>query len=70
YSGAASDAIANATLIPFVKTGRKRLETVFAESSELERRVSGLSLTVVSREYTATGVILLVEGPEETLKAL
>ncbi|MBD8877835.1 YigZ family protein [Roseibium polysiphoniae] len=70
YSGAASDAIAHASLVPFVKIARKNVEATFAEGSELERRVSGLSLTVVSREYTATGVILLVEGPEETLKAL
>ncbi len=70
YSGAAADAIANAALIPFVKYARKTVEAGFADSSDLEKRISALGLTVLTREYTADGVILRVEGPEEALQVL
>ena len=67
YSGAAQDAIRNAELVPFQKLARKVLEAEFAGSSELERRIEALGLTVVAREYTESGVRVTVEGPEENL---
>lgn len=67
YSGAAADAIANATLAPFVKLARKTISADFAQSSELERQIETLGLTVIARDYTADGVTLEVEGPEEKL---
>ncbi len=68
YSGAAADAIANATLVPFQKLARKTISAEFAKSSDLERQVEMLGLTVISRDYTATGVTLVIEGPEDLLK--
>ena len=70
YSGAAADAIANATLVPFQRLARKTVSAEFAQSSDLERQVETLGLTVISRDYTATGVTLAVEGPEDLLDQL
>ncbi|WP_299479818.1 YigZ family protein [uncultured Roseibium sp.] len=70
YSGAAQDAISNAELVPFQKIGRKILNATFAASSDLERMIEGLGLTVVTRDYTEAGVELSVEGPEEVLANL
>ncbi|MET1414204.1 YigZ family protein [Roseibium sp. HPY-6] len=70
YSGAAQDAIGNADLVPFQKITSRRLNATFAASSELERRIERLGLTVVARNYTETGVELTVEGPEEALAKL
>ncbi|ASP36399.1 YigZ family protein [Labrenzia sp. VG12] len=70
YAGAAQDAIANAELVPFQKMLVKQVSADFAASSELERRIDGLGLTVLSRDYTEDGVTLTVEGPEEVLAAL
>ncbi len=70
YSGAAQDAIAHAELVPFQKLSRKEFSADFASSSELERQITGLGLDVLSRDYTETGVVLIVEGPEDLLNAL
>jgi putative IMPACT (imprinted ancient) family translation regulator len=70
YSGAAQDAIAHAELMPFQKLSRKSVSADFASSSELERKITGLGLDVVSREYVETGVVLIVEGPVDLLDAL
>jgi len=70
YSGAAQDAIANAELVPFQKIEVKQVRADFAASSDLERRIDSLELTVVSRDYTEDGVTLTVEGPEEVLAKL
>jgi len=70
YSGAAQDAINNAELVPFQKVLTKQVSADFAASSELERRIETLGLTVVSRDFTEDGVTLTVEGPEEALGRL
>ena len=70
YSGAAQDAIGNADLVPFQKILRKTVSADFAGSSDLEKRVEGLGLTVLARDYTTDGVSLTVEGPEDRLTAL
>lgn len=70
YSGAAADAIATAQLVPFVRRARKRVQASFAGSSELERQISELGLMVIDRAYTAEGVELLVEGPEDRIAGL
>lgn len=70
YSGATQDAISNAELIPFQKFATKTVSADFASSSEMEQQISSLGLTIVSREYTETGVNLTVEGPEDDLARL
>ncbi len=70
YSGATQDAINNAKLVRFQKILSKKVSADFAASSELERQVEGLGLTVVTRDYTENGVTLTVEGPEEQLLKL
>ncbi|WFE88738.1 YigZ family protein [Roseibium porphyridii] len=70
YSGAAQDAINNAELVPFRKLAQKEFSADFASSSNLEKRVEALGLSVVARHYTEDGVRLLVEGPQETLEIL
>lgn len=70
YSGAAQDAIGHADLVPFQKMATRTVGADFASSSELERRIETLGVTVVARDYTEAGVELIVEGPEEVLAAL
>lgn len=70
YSGAAQDAIANAELEPFQKILTKKLGADFAASSDLERKVASLGLTVVERNYTESGVELTLEGPEDRVARL
>ena len=70
YSGAAQAAIANAELIPFQRFAVKEVSADFAASSELERRVEQLGLSVIARDFTAEGVTLTLEGPEEDLARL
>jgi len=70
YSGAAQDAIGHAKLVPYRKIETRTVSADFAASSELERRIEGLGVTVVARDYTEAGVELTVEGPEDVLAAL
>ncbi len=70
YSGAAQDAINNAELVPFQKILTKKVRAGFADSSEVERQVEILGLTVIARDYTEDGVTLTVEGPEDALSRL
>ncbi|WP_306140771.1 YigZ family protein [Roseibium sp. MMSF_3412] len=70
YSGAAQDAIGHAKLVPFRKIVSRTVSADFAASSDLERRIEALGVTVVARDYTEAGVELTVEGPEEVLAAL
>lgn len=67
YSGAAQDAISNAQLIPYRKIAQKTLSADFASSSGLEENIAALGLAVVSRDYTETGVSVVVEGPEDLI---
>ncbi|MEM5584444.1 YigZ family protein [Roseibium sp. AS2] len=70
YSGAAQDAIGHAELVIFRKILRKQVSTGFASGSELERQVEALGLSVIARDFTADGVTLTVEGPEDALAQL
>ncbi|GGB51229.1 hypothetical protein GCM10011316_24050 [Roseibium aquae] len=70
YSGAVQNAIEQAALVPFQRQASAAVETGFADSSELERRVAALALTVRARDYTEKGVRLTVEGPETDIADL
>jgi len=65
YSGAAALAVEGAALVPWHRIVTRRVEAEFARASALEQRLAGLDLTVLTREYTETGVTLTVRGPEE-----
>jgi len=67
YSGAAQDAISSAELIPYQKTAQITLTADFASSSGLEVTIAALGLSVLSRDYTETGVSVVVEGPEDLI---
>ncbi|MEP3048752.1 MAG: YigZ family protein [Roseibium sp.] len=70
YSGAAQDAISNADLVQFQKVSHKTVSADFAASSELERQIETLGLSVLARNYTESGVDLTIEGPEDDLRQL
>ncbi|WP_428672152.1 YigZ family protein, partial [Roseibium sp.] len=70
YSGAAQDAINNAELVVFQKILTQKVKAGFADSSEVERKIEMLGLTVIARDYTEDGVTLTVEGPEDALSQL
>ncbi|GAA0777949.1 phosphoenolpyruvate carboxykinase [Roseibium denhamense] len=67
YSGAAQDAIGKAALVPFQKLSQKTVHVNFAQGSDLEQQISALDLTVVTRDFSETGVHVTIEGPEELL---
>ncbi|MDX5594977.1 IMPACT family protein [Pseudovibrio sp. SPO723] len=70
YSGAANAAINCAELEQWFPIKTKKVSVSFADTSELERRISLLSLRVLDRTFTEDGATLLIEGPEETLAQL
>jgi len=70
YSGAAQNAIENADLVTFEKRVTRTLNASFAASSDLEKRIESLALTVVDRIYSENGVTITVEGPESATAAL
>jgi len=70
YSGATQNAIENADLVTFEKRVTRTFSAHFAASSDLERRIEGLALTVVDRTYSEDGVSVTVEGPEAAMAAL
>lgn len=70
YSGAAQNAIENASLRPWVKLGRKTINASFAEASDLEQRAAAAGLSVEDRSYTEHGVTLTLAGPEAALEQL
>ncbi|MDN3718474.1 DUF1949 domain-containing protein [Roseibium salinum] len=51
----------------FRKILTRKVSADFAASSDLERRVETLGLTVLARDFTEDGVTLTLEGPEEAL---
>jgi len=70
YSGAAQAAIANARLVPFHRRSTRRVSADFAGTADLEGHVARLGLTVIARDFTAQGVTLTLEGPEDALRDL
>lgn len=64
YGGAAALAVEAADLVPWYRFARRALFASFADTSAVETVIAGLELTVVARDYTATGTALVVSGPE------
>lgn len=67
YSGAASKAIDVADLVPWQRILQATIHARFDQSSDVERQIAALGLTVQSRDYTETGADITLEGPQETL---
>ncbi|OKL44893.1 IMPACT family protein [Pseudovibrio exalbescens] len=70
YAGAANAVISCADLEQWHPMKTKVISVGFAQSAEIERRISDLNLTVLDRTFTEDGAVLTVEGPEETIDAL
>ncbi|WP_310618425.1 YigZ family protein [Flexibacterium corallicola] len=70
YSGAANLVISGAELHPWYPIITKTVTASFAKSAELERKIAGLCLTVLDRNFTENGVTLTVEGPKATIQKL
>jgi len=70
YSGAANAVIEQADLVPWVQLGQRTLNVTFEQTAVIERQIEQLGLTVVSRNYTETGVEMVVEGSSEAIAAL
>ena len=69
YSGAASLAIAAATLRIWHRIARKKIKCDFASSSDLEVRIQSCGLTVLDRNYFEDGVEIEFEGPEDLVNS-
>ena len=70
YSGAASKAIDTAELILWQRILQKTISGRFDQTSDIERQISLLKLTVLDRTYHETGVDILLEGPQDILEAM
>ena len=67
YSGAASMAIDQATLIPWQRIVKKVVSGRFDQTADIERQISLLKLVVLDRSYTETGVDITLEGPQSVI---
>ncbi|WP_319498619.1 YigZ family protein [uncultured Cohaesibacter sp.] len=67
YSGVASMALDVATLVPWQRIIRKTVTGRFDQTSEIERQIALLKLSVIDRSYHETGVDILLEGPQATI---
>ena len=70
YSGAARRVIDTASLRPWHRLARRRVTADFSAASDLEQRVAALGLTVAERNFGATGVDLIITGPQDRLARL
>nr|WP_321454475.1 YigZ family protein [uncultured Cohaesibacter sp.] len=70
YSGVASMALDVAKLVPWERILHKTVTGRFDQTSEIERQISLLNLTVLDRQYHETGVDIKLEGPQGTIEAM
>ena len=70
YSGVASMALDAATLVPWQRIVRKTVTGRFEQTSEIERKIALLQLSVLDRSYHEAGVDILLEGPEATMESM
>lgn len=70
YSGTALRAVEAANMVPWFRVARRSISCSFENMSSLEQRIHAEALTVVSREFTETGVIIAVEGPEDAIASI
>lgn len=70
YAGTALRAIEAATLQPWHRIVSRTVSCRFEDMSSLEQCISAAGLTVVTRNYTDTGVAISIEGPEDEVAAI
>lgn len=70
YSGAANAAIHAAELVKWVQLTRLEISVTFDQTAAIERQIEQNCLTVISRNYTETGVDIMVEGEKEKIANL
>ena len=70
YAGTASRCIDAATLVPWHRMATRSLSFPFDAMSDAEQIVASLELEVTARNFTETGCVLTVKGPEDTLAKL
>ncbi|WP_319567191.1 IMPACT family protein [Cohaesibacter marisflavi] len=70
YSGVASMALDAATLVPWQRIVQKTFTGRFDQTSEIERQIALLQLSVLDRSYHEAGVDILLEGPKSTIESM
>ncbi|WP_321448785.1 YigZ family protein [uncultured Cohaesibacter sp.] len=70
YSGVASMALDAAALVPWQRIVQKTFTGRFEQTSEIERQIALLQLTVLDRSYHEAGVDILLEGPKTTIESM
>lgn len=70
YAGTALHTIEAATLVQWHRIVSRTVSCPFEDMSTLERSISAAGLTVVSRDYTDTGVTIGIEGPEGAVASI
>ncbi|MEO9875697.1 MAG: YigZ family protein [Anderseniella sp.] len=70
YAGTALRTVEAATLVPWHRIVSRTISCPFKDMSNLEQLISAADLTVISRDYTDTGVVISIEGPEDKIAAI
>ena len=70
YFGAANAVIEKADLVPWVQLAQRTIGVSFDQTAAIERQMEQLGLTVISRNYTETGVDMVIEGNADLLGSL
>lgn len=70
YAGTTLRTIDTATLVPWHRIIARTIRCSFEGMSNLEQLIGAAGLTVVSRDYTDTGVAISIKGPEHKVAAI
>ena len=70
YAGTTLRTIEAATLVPWHRIVSRTVSCAFEDMSSLERSISAAGLTVISRDYTDSGVTIGIEGPEDAVTSI
>ena len=70
YAGTALRTIETATLVPWHRIASRTISCPFENMSSLEQRISAAGVTVLNRDYTDTGVTIVIEGPEKAIASI
>jgi uncharacterized YigZ family protein len=70
YAGTALRTIEAATLVPWHRIVSRTISCAFEDMSPLEQCISAADVSVISRDYTDTGVTIVIEGPETAIASI
>ncbi len=70
YSSAAKAVIQSAVILPWFRMKQRELTVPFEQTAIIEQKIADAGLRVVSRDYSAGGTNITIEGSEAVLNRL